>query len=58
MMVQAGVRTVVAGGVPVTGPMQAAAGTRGAQPYGVFDLDGDIAQASEWLVDNAAAVLP
>ena len=42
---QAGVRTVVAGGRPVTGAMQAASGTRGAQMYDTSQLDDDIQRA-------------
>ena len=42
---QAGVRTVVAGGQPVTGAMQAASGTRGAQVYDTGRLDDDIQRA-------------
>ena len=42
---QAGVRTVVAGGRPVTGAMQAASGTRGAQVYDTSRLDDDIQRA-------------
>lgn len=43
---QAGVRSVVVGGRPVTGPMQAPAGSRGAQLYSIGDLDADIEVAS------------
>lgn len=39
---EAGVRTVVAGGRPQIGPMQAHAGSRGAQYYEAADLDSDI----------------
>lgn len=49
---QAGVRTVVVGGRPVTGPMQSPAGSRGAQLYSVGDLDADIEVAS---IINATA---
>ncbi|KAE8826165.1 hypothetical protein PTNB85_09110 [Pyrenophora teres f. teres] len=42
MMTRAGVRTVVAGGRPTTGPMQAASGTRGASSYDADSLDVDI----------------
>lgn len=41
MMTRAGVKTVVAGGRPTPGPMQAAAGTRGAALYSSFNLDQD-----------------
>ena len=39
---QAGVRTVVAGGRPEPGPMQAVGGSRGAQVYDALALDEDI----------------
>ena len=42
---EAGVATVVVGGRPNTGPMQAVAGTRGARSYSVTDLDNDMFQA-------------
>jgi hypothetical protein len=42
---EAGVRTVVMGGQPKPGPMQAAAGTRGAMPYYSNYLDIDITNA-------------
>jgi hypothetical protein len=45
MMTRVGVKTVVAGGRPVTGPMQAASGTRGARAYSTFSLDADMAFA-------------
>lgn len=44
---EAGVRTVVAGGRPEIGPMQALAGSRGAQYYEAADLDIDIAFAED-----------
>ena len=43
MQHQGGVRTVVIGGRPSIGPMQAIAGTRGAFLYNADDLDNDIA---------------
>ncbi|KAF2801731.1 uncharacterized protein BDZ99DRAFT_402885 [Mytilinidion resinicola] len=46
MMTQAGVRTVVAGGRPSAGPMQAASGNRGARAYSADAIDGDIEFAS------------
>ncbi|KAF2204609.1 hypothetical protein GQ43DRAFT_437763 [Delitschia confertaspora ATCC 74209] len=57
MMTRAGVRTVVAGGRPSAGPMQAAAGNRGALAYSADDLDVDIdfARARD---DGAEAALP
>lgn len=54
---QAGVRTVVAGGTPEYGPMQAVGGTRGAQSYTSVALDQDIAVA-EILNSSITDVLP
>ena len=54
---QAGVRTVVVGGRPNTGPMQAVAGTRGALSYNTFALDDDIYEAIT-INNSAADVLP
>ncbi|KAH6886273.1 peptidase S41 family protein [Thelonectria olida] len=56
MMVQAGVRTVVVGGRPASGPMQATAGTRGASPYLSLGLDNDFNTARNWSTDAAAAL--
>lgn len=42
---EAGVRTVVAGGLPQTGPMQVPAGSRGFETYSFFDLDDEISVA-------------
>lgn len=42
MMTHAGVKTVVAGGRPVSGPMQAASGNRGATAYSTFALDDEM----------------
>ncbi|GME24189.1 putative peptidase s41 family protein [Neofusicoccum parvum] len=57
MMTQRGVRTVVAGGSPSPGPMQAASGTRGARLYSADLLDIDIEWV--WEVDNTThASLP
>lgn len=53
----AGVRTVAVGGRPPSGPMQAAAGTRGAASYDAATLDRDFAVASA-ISDKAAAALP
>ncbi|KAL9014819.1 MAG: hypothetical protein Q9173_000543 [Seirophora scorigena] len=39
---EGGARTVVAGGQPVTGPMQTVGGSKGAQSYDGFSLDKDI----------------
>ncbi|MCJ1381039.1 hypothetical protein MMC17_004148 [Xylographa soralifera] len=55
---QAGVRTVVAGGLPQSGSMQTPAGTRGAQVYSTYDLDTDIAVAESYLNTSIAGVLP
>ena len=54
---QAGVRTVVAGGRPEMGPMQAVGGTRGAQAYTSVDLDEDI-DVAEILNDTVTNILP
>lgn len=49
---EAGVRTVVAGGRPEIGPMQAVAGVRGAETYGDRDIDSDIQYA---IIFNSSA---
>jgi hypothetical protein len=50
---EAGVRTVVAGGYPVTGPMQTPSGSQGARSYSVTDiLDSNIALAQSLLQGN------
>ena len=54
---QGGVRTVVVGGRPELGPMQAVGGTRGAQAYTTVDLDEDIEMA-KILNDTVTGVLP
>lgn len=54
---QGGVRTVVAGGRPELGPMQAVGGTRGAQSYTSVDIDEDI-DVAEILNTSVADVLP
>ncbi|KAL8686862.1 MAG: hypothetical protein Q9224_005318, partial [Gallowayella concinna] len=54
---QAGVRTVVVGGLPEAGPMQIPAGSRGAEAYSSFALDLDISFASS-INATAAAALP
>ena len=54
---QAGVRTVVAGGRPELGPMQAVGGTRGAQAYTAVDIDDDI-EVAEILNTTVGDVLP
>lgn len=57
MVHEAGARTIAVGGRPVTGPMQAVSGTRGAAPYAGFDLDNDFSYASS-INDTAKALLP
>ncbi|KAJ4325134.1 hypothetical protein N0V94_000848 [Neodidymelliopsis sp. IMI 364377] len=47
MMTQAGVKTIVAGGRPESGPMQTASGNRGARSYDTYSLDLDMATARE-----------
>ncbi|KAL8727200.1 MAG: hypothetical protein Q9181_005802 [Wetmoreana brouardii] len=54
---QAGVRTVVVGGLPEAGPMQIPAGTRGADAYSALSLDYDIDFAAS-INSTAAALLP
>lgn len=54
---EAGVRTVVVGGSPIPGPMQAVSGTRGALVYSADVLDSDFGFASS-INATAAAVLP
>lgn len=53
----AGVKTVVVGGLPQTGPMQTASGTRGAQLYTAENIDDAIAVA-ENLNATTASLLP
>lgn len=57
LMVQQGVRTVVAGGLPEDGPMQAAAGTRGEVSYDLSQIDHDIHSASQY-DESASKDLP
>lgn len=54
---EAGVRTVVAGGRPEIGPMQAVAGSRSPQSYATLDIDSDIQVAIE-LNSSIAEFLP
>lgn len=54
---QAGVRTVVAGGRPELGDMQAVGGSRGAEVYSSVALDADI-DVAEFLNTSVADVLP
>ena len=53
----AGVKTVVVGGLPQTGPMQTASGTLGAQLYTAENVDDDIAVA-EYFNATTANILP
>lgn len=57
---QAGVRTVVMGGRPEEGPMQAVGGTRGAFPYSGDDIDDaiDFAESTADANQNLNATLP
>lgn len=57
MMTRVGVKTVVAGGRPTNGPMQAASGSRGAILYSAFNLDDDMSYARS-INDAAEAVIP
>jgi hypothetical protein len=52
-----GVRSVVVGGQPNTGPMQAPSGTRGAEFYSVGDLDADFQVAAQ-INATAGGLLP
>ena len=54
---QAGVKTVVVGGKPSYGPMQAPAGTRGARSYTLGHLNQDI-NITKRLNNNTAILLP
>ena len=54
---EAGVKTVVVGGLPQTGPMQTASGSRGAQLYTAENIDDDIAVA-EFFNETTADYLP
>lgn len=58
MTTQAGVRTVVVGGRPEPGPMQAASGSRGALAYTGYQLDADIAEAIQNNPDAASSLPP
>ena len=57
MVHQAGVRTVVVGGIPGNGPMQAVSGSRGAAAYSADILDSDMEFASA-INNTAMTVLP
>ncbi|KAL8825601.1 MAG: hypothetical protein Q9170_007732 [Blastenia crenularia] len=54
---QAGVRTVVVGGLPEVGPMQIPSGSRGAEAYSSFALDDDISFAAS-INSTATSFLP
>jgi hypothetical protein len=54
---QAGVRTMVVGGRPNTGPMQAVSGSRGAREYDASQLDADFEFVSETIENTTAAAL-
>lgn len=51
-MTQAGVRTIVVGGRPDAGPMQAASGTRAAAMYTAAALDEDFVNATDFVTLN------
>ncbi|QIX02146.1 hypothetical protein AMS68_007663 [Peltaster fructicola] len=58
MMTAIGVRTVVVGGVPQTGPMQTASGSRGARGYnsGLLDADALEAASTDYILDTGMYV--
>ncbi|KAH8680521.1 hypothetical protein BX600DRAFT_444595 [Xylariales sp. PMI_506] len=56
-MTSMGVKTIAMGGRPVTGPMQAVSGTRGARNFWASDLDDQLAFAAQ-LSPDAKAALP
>ena len=59
MFAQVGVRTIVAGGAPHTGPMQAVGGNRGAVLFSADELDEHLSQLSLLDVnDTVLATLP
>lgn len=53
-----GVRTVVVGGAPTPGPMQAVSGNRGAALYSSDDLDSDIGFVQRHNVTNGSQLPP
>ena len=55
MVHQAGVRTVTLGGKPITGPMQAVGGTRGARSYDAYSLDLNMQFVNDTIKDDEAA---
>jgi hypothetical protein len=54
---QAGVRTIVVGGRPTIGPMQAVSGSRGARIYDASEIDDDFDFVSETINNTTAAAL-
>lgn len=54
---EAGVKTVVVGGLPQSGPMQTASGSRGAEIYIAQNIDNSVA-AAEYFNDTSADYLP
>jgi hypothetical protein len=54
---QAGVRTIVVGGRPSHGPMQAVSGSRGARIYDASEIDADVDFVSETIKNTTAAAL-
>ncbi len=54
---EAGVKTVVVGGLPESGPMQAASGSRGAEIYIAQNIDNSVA-AAEYFNATTAEYLP
>ncbi|KAI9709404.1 MAG: hypothetical protein M1812_007681 [Candelaria pacifica] len=54
---EAGVRTVVAGGMPRSGPMQIASGSRGAQIYDTDSIDRDI-EVALFINETTTGFLP
>ena len=60
-MTRAGVRTLVVGGRPMTGPMQTVGGTRGAVAYSASDLDDDMSFAraiDTYVPEDVNATIP
>jgi hypothetical protein len=55
MVHQAGVRTIALGGQPITGPMQAVGGTRGARSYDADSLDLDMQFVNDTIANHDAA---
>jgi hypothetical protein len=55
MVHQAGVRTIALGGQPITGPMQAVGGTRGARSYDAHSLDLGMQFVNDTIANHDAA---